>query len=117
MDGNSIAAVIGACSAAVIGVGTFTMQFITWKDNRDIKLRTQRLEAEGTKREGKIDALHSQVNGRLGELKIRIAKEAYEMGRKFQRDNGDAPSPEFPKPKVEELMEQVRDSSNQTPIG
>lgn len=117
MDGNSIAVVIGSVVAGVVSLGTFAMQFITWKDNRDIKMRTAQIQQAGDLRAKTLDSLHTQVNGRLGELKIRIAKEAYEMGRQFQRENGNAPSPEFPKPKVEELMEQVRDAGNQTPIG
>ena len=118
MDGPGIAAVIAACVAGIVSLATLYMQFITWKDNRDIKLRTTQIQQAGDLRAKTLDSLHSQVNGRLGELKVRIAKEAYEMGRKFERDNGpETPSPEMPKPKVEELMAQIQDAGSKEPIG
>lgn len=118
MDGNSIAVVIGSIVAGVVSLGTFTMQFITWKDNRDIKMRTQQIQQAGDLRAKTLDSLHSQVNGRLSELKVRISKEGFEMGRKFERSNGpDAQSPEMPKPLVEELMAQIQDATSKTPIG
>jgi len=108
LDGNGIAATIGAAVGGVVLLGNFAMTWINWKDGRDLKRSNARIESAGAVREGKIDSLHSQVNGRLGELKVRIAKESFEVGRKFQRDNGDAPSPEMPRPKVEELMDDIR---------
>jgi hypothetical protein len=117
VDANGIAAVIAACAAGIVSLATLYMQFMNWKDNREIRRSQARLEKEGQKREGKLDALHSQVNGRLSELKIRISKEAFEMGRDFQKKNADSPSPEFPKPKVEEIMAQMRDAESKETIG
>lgn len=116
IDGNAIAAIIAAGAAGIASVGTLALQFMARKDAKELKLRSLTLETEGYRREKKIDSIHSQVNGRLSELKIRIAKEAYEMGRRFQRDYGDTPSPEFPKPMVEELMRQMEDAERD-PIG
>lgn len=110
VDGNTIAALIAASTAAAVSLLTVYMQFCTWKDNRVIKQSQVRIEGEGKKREEKLDSLHSAVNGRLSELKIRIAKESFEMGRKFQRANGDVESPEMPKPRVDELMRQMEDA-------
>lgn len=110
IDLNSSAAFLTALSAFIVGVGTFFMSFMSWWDGRKIKRAQARLELEGLKREKKIDTLHSAVNGRLSELKIRIAKEAFEMGRKFEKISPDAPSPEMPKPKVEEIMAQLEDA-------
>jgi hypothetical protein len=117
LDGNGVALIIGAMVAGIVSLGTFAMTFINWMDGRAMKRSQARLETAGKEREGKIDALHSQVNGRLSELKIRISKEAFEMGRRFQVANGDAPSPEFPKPKVEEIMAQMRDAESKETIG
>lgn len=118
MDGNAVAAVIAAAVAAIVSLVGVYMQFMTWKDNREIKRSQARLEIEGSKREGKIDALHSQVNGRLGELKVRIAKEAFEMGRGFEKENPGAPSPLFPRSQVDFLLDEIngnerRDGVNQ----
>lgn len=107
MDGNTVAALIAASVAAIVSLATLYMQFMTWQDNRTIKLGQVRLELEGVKREGKIDALHSQVNGRLGELKIRIAKESFEVGRKFEKENPGAPSPTMVRPQVEIILDDI----------
>lgn len=106
MDGNGVAAIIAASVAGVVSLGTFYMQFASWKGNRSLKEGQARLEKEGAKREGMIDNLQSSVNGRLGELKIRIAKEAFEMGRHFQKENPDSASPLMPRSKVDELLEE-----------
>lgn len=117
IDGNGVALIIGAIVGGLVSLGTFAMTFINWVDGRALKRSNARIETAGKEREGKLDALHSQVNGRLSELKIRISKEAFEMGRNFQRTSGDAPSPEFPKPKVEEIMAQMRDAESKETIG
>ena len=118
LDGNGIAAVIAAIVAAVVSLVTVFMQFVTWRDNRELKRTTSRMEGAGQQRGKTLESLHTQVNGRLSELKIRIAKEAFEMGRRFQRLHPENISPEFPKPMVEELMAQVRDTDQRNePIG
>ena len=106
VDGTGMAAIIGATCAGLVSLGTLATQLITFFDTRRIKLKTDEIAQEGAKREGKLDTLHAQLNGRMTELKIKIAKEAYEMGRKYQKENGDAPSPDFPKTKVDQMMEQ-----------
>jgi len=110
MDGSAInatAALIAAVVAGIIALGNFWMQIMAWRDARDLKRKVIIIEAKGDLRASRIEHLSTQVNGRLSELKIRIAKEAFEMGRKFQQESPEAVSLEFPKPKVEELMEQI----------
>lgn len=107
MDGTGLAAVIAASVAGVVSLATLYMQYITWKDNRAIKLQTKALEIQGVISEKKLDSLHKQVNGRLGELKIRIAKDSFETGRHYEKENPGATSPEMPRSNVEKLMEEI----------
>lgn len=102
MEGSGVAAVITAIGAFIVALGGLYMNFMTWKDGRDTKRRTERMEKEGRGRETKIDNLGVAVNGRLNELKIRIAEQAFENGRKFQRDHPERASPPSPRVKLDD---------------
>lgn len=111
MDGNSVAVVLGAAVAGVVSLGTFAMTVINWYDQRHVKqqqiqLKEQQdvIQAQGDLRSQKIDQVKELVNGRLGELKIRIAKEAFEMGRSYQKEHPSDPSPDFPRTKADEYI-------------
>jgi hypothetical protein len=86
LDGNGIAAVIAASVAGIVSVGTFAMQVVSWRDNREIK----RLSLA---RDVQIKQVKDLVNGKSDQLSAFVAKEAFEAGRTHEREAPNEPSP------------------------
>lgn len=63
MDYNGAAILIGAVAAAVPIIGGFTLQVISFMDQRHMKMRQMQSEIDGIRREAKIDKLAVAVNG------------------------------------------------------
>lgn len=63
VDYNGVAILVGAIAAAVPIIGGFTLQVISYMDQRHIKMAQQQQEIDATRRERKIDELAVKVNG------------------------------------------------------
>jgi hypothetical protein len=86
IDWNGASAMIAAGAAAVVTVGTFAMQVVTYLDTRKLK----RMSAA---RDGQIAQVKDLVNGKSEVLQQYVAKEAYEKGREHERLAPGTPSP------------------------
>lgn len=86
LDGNGLAAAIGAGAAGIVLLGNFVMSVISWRDNRELK----RLSIN---RDTQIKEVKDLVNGKSDQLTAFVAKEAFEAGRTHQRTAPDEPSP------------------------
>lgn len=86
LDGNGLAAAIGAGVAGVVSLGTFAMSVINWYDSRAIK----RLSIA---RDQQIREVKDLVNGKSEQLTAAIAERAFEAGRAHEREAPNTPSP------------------------
>ncbi len=97
LDGNGLALVITAICTGIValatGIGTLIMQWITWKDARELKLEAAELKRLSMQRDGQIKEVKDLVNGRQEQLQNYIAKDSYEKGREHERVAPGTPSP------------------------
>lgn len=63
VDYNGVAVVIGALAAAVPLVGGFVLNCLTYRKQGQLERQQHQNAMDGTRREGKIDAVIKQVNG------------------------------------------------------
>lgn len=100
---NGLAILIPAGVAGIVTLGTFALQVVAWKDNRAIRNAQSALKkvqddlrAASEARDQVLAQVKRLVNGQSDELRIKTAKESFEMGRKHERDMGpSSPSPAF----------------------
>lgn len=62
-DYNGIAVIIGAVAAAVPLIGGFVLQCLTYRKQGQLQLQQHQNAVDGTRREGKLDAVAVRVNG------------------------------------------------------
>ena len=86
LDGNGIAAIIAGGVAGIVSLGTFAMSVINWRDQRELRNLS-------INRDVQIKEVKDLVNGKSDQLTAFVAKEAFEAGRKHEREAPDQPSP------------------------
>lgn len=86
LDGNGLAAAIGAGVAGLVSLGTFAMSVINWYDSRAIK----RLSLA---RDVQLKEVKDLVNGKSEQLTAVVAERAFEAGRVHEREAPNEPSP------------------------
>ncbi len=87
LDGNGLAAAIGAAAAGIVVLGNFVMSVINWRDSRELK----RLSIN---RDCQIKEVKDLVNGKSDQLTAFVAKAAFEAGRQHERQAPTEPSPQ-----------------------
>lgn len=83
LDGNGIGLVIAAICTGIVTVGTFTMQLITFFDNRK----------RGNQRGHQMQEIKDLVNGKTEKVMEAAAQASYEQGREHERIAPGTPSP------------------------
>lgn len=104
MDLNGVAVVIGAVVAGVVSIGTFSMQVISYIDQRKLKKAQDELKIASENRDIQLSQVKSLVNGQTEKLIIKATKEAYEQGRQHERETPSAPSPSYPVSRIDEIL-------------
>lgn len=75
IDANGIAVVIGAVAAAVPLIGGFVLQCLTYRKQGQLEKQQHQNAVDGQRREGKLDAVATRVNG-VTEQAIQLAVRA-----------------------------------------